>query len=451
LGRGSDQGAVAETFAAASAFRLRYDHEAGRWFRWDRVRWRRDDQQETFHEIAAFAKAHAAVLEKPRDRIAARRAAFAGGVERLARADPLLRTTGALWDADPFLLGTPGGTVDLRSGELRAADPGDYITRLAAVAPDMAARHPIWTAFLEEATGEDEGLQRFLQAFAGYCLSGLTREHVFAFLYGSGGNGESVFADTLRDVLGDYGAVADMATFTAAALDRHSTELAALRGARLLTASETGEARTWDEARIKALTGGDPITARVMRGDPFTYRPQFKLLFLRNAKPALRSVDEAMRRRIRVVPFTRRPREVDPELGEKLKAEAPAILAWAIRGAFDWQELGLWSPPAVRAASDEYLSDEDVRAAWCGECCERRADAFTTSAALFASWKTFAEARGERPGTAKRLGNALSQMGFEPATTRQGGNVVRGWNGVRLLDESVTHRAPVTDETGEWI
>src|SRR6266850_943776 len=138
-----------------------------------------------------------------------------------------------------------------------------------------------------------------------------------------------------------------METFTASLNDRHPTDLAMLRGARLVTASETEEGRAWAEARIKQLTGGDRIAARFMRQDFFQYSPEFKLLVIGNHKPTLHNVDDAARRRFNIVPFIFKPAKPDHKLEQKLLAEAPAILQWMIDGCLDWQNNGLIRPAVV--------------------------------------------------------------------------------------------------------
>jgi putative DNA primase/helicase len=173
---------------------------------------------------------------------------------------------------------------------------------------------------------------------------------VFVFAYGTGANGKSTFIGTIQKIFGDYATVADMATFLASNNDRHPTELAKLSGARLVIATETQPGRAWDEAKIKAITGGEKQTARFMRQDFFDFDPTFKLFISGNHKPRLRNVDEAMRRRMLLVPFTVEiPKaERDPKLMEKLRAEWPAILRWALNGCLEWQRIGL-APPGRNA------------------------------------------------------------------------------------------------------
>ena len=155
---------------------------------------------------------------------------------------------------------------------------------MTAVAPAKTATCPRWLQFLDETTGSDAELVRFLQQWCGYSLTGITREHALVFVFGGGGNGKSVFLNTVTGALADY-AVTAMQTFTASHSDQHPTDLAMLRGARLVTVSETEEGKAWAEARIKQLTGGDPISARFMRQDFFTFTPEFKLTIIGNHKP----------------------------------------------------------------------------------------------------------------------------------------------------------------------
>jgi len=262
-------------------------------------------------------------------------------------------------------------TFDLHTGVSRAPDPLDYITKKTACRCAPAGTpHPLWSEFLERVTDGSAELQEFLQRYVGYCCTGYTSEHVFVFAYGTGANGKSTFINTIAGIFGDYATVADMSTFMASNTEHHPTDLAKLRGARLVVAQETQGGRRWDEAKIKALTGGDKITARFMRQDFFDFVPTFKLFICGNHKPRLSSVDEAMRRRLLLVPFTVQIplAERDPRLPEKLKAEWPAILRWCIDGCLEWQRVGLAPPPIVRDATEEYFAGQDMLQQWLEDC-----------------------------------------------------------------------------------
>jgi putative DNA primase/helicase len=271
----------------------------------------------------------------------------------------------------------------------------------------------------------------------GYGLTGLTREHALFFGHGTGANGKSVLLSTVAGIMGDYHRTAPIETFTASNGDRHPTDLAGLRGARLVTATETEQGRRWAESRIKVLTGGDTVSARFMRQDFFDYKPAFKLFIAGNHKPSLRSVDEAIRRRFHLIPFavTIPPEERDGDLAEKFKAEWPGILAWMIEGAFEWKTEGLAPPRAVVDATAAYLEAEDSVAAWIDDRCERQPSAWERSSALFASWKQWAEASGEHAGSAKRFSQTLESRGFVSHRLARGA----GFDGLRLLTETTEH------------
>jgi putative DNA primase/helicase len=192
-------------------------------------------------------------------------------------------------------------TVELRTGESREYRREDYISKVGGCPIDRDCPIPLWMKFLARITADDDELQTYLKRAAGYCLTGITREHVMFFLYGTGANGKGVFLNTLSAIWGDYAAVAPMEMFCESRNDRHPTELAFLCGVRLVIAQETERNQRWAESKIKTLTGGDPITARYMRQDFFTFAPQFKLMIAGNHKPSLHGVDEAIRRRLHLI------------------------------------------------------------------------------------------------------------------------------------------------------
>lgn len=404
--------ALALKYADEHANDLRYVATWNKWLIWNGQRWKSDDTRETFSYSRATCRQAAAVASSDQKRIASARTRAA--IVALAGEDRRLAATVDQWDADHWLLNTPAGVIDLRNGKIRDPAPSDYMTKVTAAAPDGGC--PLWDKFLHRVTGGDKELAGFLQRVAGYALTGLTHEHALFFFHGLGANGKSVFLNTISGILGDYHRTAPIEVFTASLHDRHPTELAGLRGARLVTAIETEEGRAWAESRIKALTGGDPISARFMRQDFFEYVPQFKLMIAGNHRPGLRSVDEAMRRRIHLIPFsTRIPlAERDLELAEKLKEEWPGILNWMIKGCLQWQKSGLTPPESVAAATNDYLESEDTLKNWLEECCRIDGNEWTPTGALFASWQQWAEASGEYVGSIRRFSPKLVAHGFKP-------------------------------------
>jgi putative DNA primase/helicase len=415
-------------FARRHVGQLLFDHDAGRWLRWTGSHWRIETTKIAFDWARALARELSA-NETPKARLHLSKVSFATGVERFAQADRAFAVTSDGWDSDPWLLATPSGTVDLKTGLLRSARPDDRITKVAAAEPAPTVDCPRFLQFMDEATGGDVDLIRFLQQWCGYCLTGVTREHALVFLHGGGGEGKTTFVNATAGAIGAYATVAAMDTFIASYGDRHPTDLAMLRGARLVTASETEEGRAWAESKIKQLTGGDQITARFMRQDFFTFTPTFKLTILGNHRPVLRNVDDAARRRFNIVPFTRKPANPDPHLEAKLRAEWPGILRWMIEGCLGWQTTGLIRSKAVLAATNEYFSDEDVFGQWLAdECDAERGNPHKVekSSDLFSSWTDYATKAGEKAGSAKAFGSQMMRHGFEPYRHWKDGRTYRG-------------------------
>lgn len=395
--------ALALRFADRHATNLRYVAEWDQWFFFDGRRWQEDKTLTNIRfarEVCRLAAAECCNMPTG-TKVGSSATVYA--VQRLARADKRIAATVDQWDSDPFLLNTPDFLIDLRTGKPRERTSLDYCTKMTAVSP--GGHCPVWLQFLAKIFAANEELIEYVQRLAGYALTGSTEEHALFFCYGTGANGKSTMLNALAGVIGDYSAVASLDTFTASHNDRHPTELAVLRGARMVTASETEEGRRWAEARIKAITGGDPITARRMRRDPFTFKPQLKLVMAGNHKPGLGSVDEAIRRRFHLIPFefTVPEKERDPGLAEKLHAEWPGILAWMIQGCLKWRSQKLNAPAAVTQATDTYLESEDALGQWLEEFSEKGAQFWEASSALYASWKSWADKAGKISWLTKAL------------------------------------------------
>lgn len=389
---------------------LRYVAKWGKWMLRRPAVWIPDDTLAAFNMARAICREASAEVNKERIAAMVASAKTVAAVEKLAKADRRHAATVDQWDADPWLLNTPGGVVDLRTRTMRRHRPDDYLTKITAVTPNGEC--PLWLKFLGRVTGGDADLISYLQRVCGYALTGITRDHAMFFAYGTGRNGKGVFLNTVTAIMGDYAVTADPDTFTATGTGKHLSVLARLQGARLVVAQETEQGVPWAEARIKKLTGGDPITANYMRQDPFTFDPQFKLFMGGNHKPALKAVDEAIKARFNLVPFevTIPKEERDPELSDKLKAEWPGILRWMIDGCMAWQREGLSSPGAVQAATDSYMGDEDTTAIWLAECCKAIGYGWTETSKLFTNWSTWAKAAGEQPGTMKAFSQELGPV-----------------------------------------
>ena len=249
--------ALALRFSRKCEGELRYVAGWGRWMCWDGTRWREDNTLTVFDRCRAICRCASTECGDTKERAAMKIASAqtVAAIERLARADRRHATVVEQFDADPMVLNTPGGTVDLRTGELHGHERQQYLTKVTAAAPGRNC--PLWRSFLHRVTDGDSELQAFLQRVIGYCLTGSTREHALFFLYGTGANGKSVFLSTIAGLLGDYAKSAPASAFTASNTEQHPTDVAGLRGARFVTATETEDGRWWAEAKIKNLTGGD--------------------------------------------------------------------------------------------------------------------------------------------------------------------------------------------------
>jgi len=425
---GTEDG-LAAVFTRRNGDNWRYVATWGRWLSWTGRRWSEDQVLQVHHVIRGICRAAASRADTPRLKAKLASASTIAAVERIARSDPRHASTVDEWDADIWLLNTVDGVVNLKSGAVRAHLGEDRMTKITTATP--RGECPLWLSFLDQVTGGDTELQGYLQRVVGYCLTGSTQEHAMFFLYGTGSNGKSVFVNTLVTILGDYAANAPMETFMDNRTERHPTDLAGLRGARLVTATETEQGRRWNESRIKEITGGDRITARFMHKDNFTYPPTYKLVMSGNHKPAIRNVDEAMRRRMHLIPFeVTIPRDKrDRQLQDKLLKERDGILAWALSGCMHWQRTGLSPPQTVQDATSEYFEAEDAIGRWIEDRCVISSNAKSLTAELFNDWKQWADEAGEFVGSQRRFSDLLITRGIEKWRNTIG---LRGFRGIGL-------------------
>lgn len=261
---------------------LRYVAKWGQWLIFDGTKWDVDETLKTFSMARQICRVAARQVNKPKSLSRAIASAKTrNAVVTLASSDRRHAATVDQWDRDPWLLNTPGGVVDLRTGNLREHRADDYMTKMTAVTPDANCPIPLWRAFLKRITANDTELEEFIKRALGYGLTGIIREHAMFFCYGEGANGKGVLTNTVSKVFADYATASTFETFAAskAGHDRHPAELADLQGARLVTVPETEKGRHWNETRIKEITGGDKIKARRMRQDFFEFYPVLKPWF----------------------------------------------------------------------------------------------------------------------------------------------------------------------------
>jgi P4 family phage/plasmid primase-like protien len=425
---------VAQGFAIRYANRFRFCHGPDVWYIWNRTRWRLDDTLRTFHTIRTFTRDVAATADKVPATMG--KAAFVAGVERLVCSHPAFAMIPDKWDTDPWLAGTPEGTVDLQTGELRKARREDYITKHLLVAPaPRGAPAPLWDGFLLEAMGGDEEVIRYLYRMLGYCLTGDVREEAMFFLQGHGGHGKGTFLRVIGHIYGDYARSSHINTFVETRNEQHTQELARLAGSRLVTASEPESGASWRWARIKELTGHErPLTARMMYKSDVEFEVTFKLMFVGNYKPKLPATDSATARRLNLILFDHKPKVVDNTLKDRLVAEYPAILRRMIDGCLDWQRQGLKPPEAIRDATAGYLAEHGLRQRWIWECCVLEADATVATGELYASWDQYCRAAGLATESQNAFSRALRRLrlGIHNQKHMPGDNDSRGFHGIRL-------------------
>jgi putative DNA primase/helicase len=430
----------AELFAMEHADTLKFVPGIG-WLGYDGTRWKRDDDG----RAARCARATVCTLWERARQIAdtdKRKQAYKHAIHsesaraqaamvRLALSDEKLIVRVDQLDTDPFLLAVANGTMDLRTGQLRAHRREDYITRLAPVEYDAAGTCPTWLAFLARIFDADDELIPYVQRCVGYTLTGDIREQVLFIPHGDGANGKSVFVETLAALLGEHAASADAATFTANRGWGIPNDLARLRGVRFVRATETEEGVTLARQLVKRVTGGDTVAARFLYGEWFEFTPAFKLWLVTNHLPAIPGEDRATWRRIRVVPFKVRirPDEQDRQLLAKLRAERPGILNWALDGCLEWQRDGLGMPDAVADASADYRTEQDTVERFLSECCHASADATVGLTVLRGAYEAFCRKERVPPVTTRAWPKALSDRGFTQGKTGPRG---RYWIGLEL-------------------
>lgn len=432
--------ANAKRFAADHGRRVRFTIERG-WFSWDGRRWAPDEKAVA---VQALAKQTALALfdeirNSPDQKLAfahARRSQSRQAIDAmvyLARSEPGIPARLTDFDADPMAFNCANGTLDLRTGKLRPHDPLDLITAMSPVVYDADATCKLFDVFLRQILNGDEALVAYLQRVIGYLLTGLTIEQVLHFFHGLGANGKSTLCEIILAIMGDYAIVCAPELVIA---KRHAgipNDIARLRGVRVALMNETSQGSRFDEAKLKDLTGGDSLTGRFLHQEFFDFRPSHKLIIRGNHKPAITGTDEGIWRRLRLVPFTVQipGAEQDKHLVEKLRAELPGILRWAVEGCLQWQREGLRPPACVLDAGDVYRAESDTLGRFIEERCEARSLAQIKSSAFFAAYQDFCQRAGERWIPARDLPMEMQRRGFEH---KRGGQGVRLYLGIELRE-----------------
>jgi putative DNA primase/helicase len=399
-----DTGA-AEAFADRFGDRVRYDHTKEQWLIWNGHHWKPDSTE----DVMVLAQRHVRMWQQEAMRavtypqrhalvkflLQLDKRAQLESMMRAARWHPRMKTNGTEWDRDPWLLGVENGVIDLRTGIMRDGRREDLITQQAGTSYDPDAPCERWTKFLDEVFEGDAALIDYMHRALGYSLTGDMREQVFFMALGTGANGKSILLDTLEYVWGTYGHRANMRIFIGAG-DTEKFHLADLAGRRLIFAAETKPNTRMNEHVVKNFTGGETQSAERKFGHPFTFKPVGKIWLGVNHQPKVMDDSFGFWRRVRLVPFNRTFTGTDEDRGlrDKLKAEAPGILAWAVRGCQSWIANGLATPQSVMSATDAYQAEEDPLSEFFATRCDFEPGESSTFTAIYAAYSSWAEDQG---------------------------------------------------------
>lgn len=364
------------------------------WLVAENGRWVPDDNLTLHREAKRLCKEVADSLENQNRAARIASNSTVNALVSLLRSEPEIVTPVSAWDHDPMVLNTPGGAIDLRTGQ--AVPAGGMYRQVTAIAPERMAT-PVWDRFLQQVFLEDAATIEFVQRLAGYSFTGSTQEQKMFFLYGTGSNGKSVLLNVLREIAGCYSAVFDIKGLMQTKQEPHPEMKAQLAGKRVAVSNELPQNARWDDAKVKELTGSDAISARFMMKDSFSFTPSHTHIVSANFRPRLSGDDDAMARRMVLVPFEAKfegPAK-DPLLPEKLRAEYAGILQWVIDGAGKWHADGLGIPEKTAAASAEYMEDMNDLQNWLDECCTVAPNVQTPSSLLYKDFREWKESRGE--------------------------------------------------------
>ncbi len=450
----ADQGrtelANARRFAATFGEDVRFCHAWRTWLTWDGTRWKIDDDgavqrmgtnvaDSLWYEVAKY---------HTKDSIE-----FAGKTSKASGINAMLKLAASMrpicvdkLDANHWLLNCPNGTVDLRTGELGPYRREDNITKLCPTNFNADAETYSFDHFLDGVFGGNATLIGFLQRLFGYCLTGDVREQCLPVFHGSGANGKSTLLTAIQDALGiDYSTTAPPSLLMEKKTPAHPTELAGLFGKRLVVAQETNQGARLAESTVKQLTGGDRVSARLMREDFWEFNPTHKLILCTNHKPRVKGTDHAIWRRLLLIPFANKfwnpakgesgPDELrqDKGLPAKLKAEAEGILAWMVQGCLAWQRDGLQVPDIVRAATEVYRSASDIVGRFVTECCLTIPSERVKFSVLYLALESWCEDAGDSVPSRRFVGEWLRDAEF-----RDHSNNGRWYLGIAIKTETAT-------------
>ena len=445
----------AERFVAQHGDRVRYCPELNCWFVYVDGQWIQDTGKLTFlmakdtiNSIREEAKRDGLSAEDKKKIIAhVDKSSSKGRIKAildLSQWENGITVDIGQLDADPWLLNCKNGTLNLNTKELQRHNPTDLITKMVQVPYDPEANCPEWDAFFNKIMDNDQDKIEFLRRSFGYALTGEINEQCLFVFHGPGANGKSTLTEIIRDLLGGYA----MHTTSDSLLHSKSSpirnDIARLNGARFVSAVEIGMGKKLDESLIKQLTGGDQVTARFLYNEYFEYKPGFKLFIAANHRPEIRGTDNGIWRRIHLIPFkvTIKSEEIDKDLPMKLRQELPGILAWAVRGCYDWQLHGLNPPDSIKAATAEYRDEMDILSGFIEDKCTCQSSDKVQVGDLHEAYKKWSDLVCQETVGKKIFGNLMRQKGF----TQSKSDSIRYWKGIKLNSEVGSDEHKVNSE-----
>src|SRR5215211_2918306 len=445
----------AERFVDTQRDRVMWCHTRKAYLCWDGKRYAWDERGEAVklaHLTARSIFHEAADAESEEEQKVITKWALASQNESrinamLSQAKPYLAVGMEELDRDPWLINCQNGTLDLRTGRVKDHDPADRITKIVPVDYDPDASAPRFKQFLKEAL-VDAAFIEFLKRYSGYTLTGVTRERLLAILYGFGKNGKTTLTELLHEVLGDYARNTDVETLLIKKYQGVGNDVAALKGARFVSAAEVEKGRRLAESKVKQLTGRDTVTARFLFGENFDFKPEFKLWLSTNNKPVIQGTDDAIWDRIRLIPLTQRfdGNKADPKLPDKLRHEIAGVFAWMVEGCLEWQEHGLQEPKTVTDATKQYREEMDTLASFLDEVCVMGSHYRVLAERLYQRYAMWCDNSGERKDPKKAFVARLEERGFERRRETAGVNKGRYiWLGIGFRSDD---EPPEDDDVG---
>ena len=369
-------------------------------------------------------------------------------VEFSAQGPDSLGITGTEWDLLPWALGVQNGVINLGTGQIRDGKPGDHLRAVGPIHYDPAATCPEYEQALMDIFNSNQEMVKFVNRLFGMAIVGINIEHVLIVLCGAGRNGKDVLLSTIGHVLGPAlaGPVQSELLLDQGRLRSSSgpnADIMRLRGLRIAWASETNEGRRLDAGKIKLMTGGGDLVGRAPYARCEISFPQsFTLFLLTNSKPHAPAEDYALWKRLKLIPFEVQfvddPKEMnermrDKHLLDKLKAEAPGILNWLIRGCLEWQRIGLDPPEEVERATMEYRDEEDLLLQFVNDACLTGPEFMAGASELYDHYRKWMLDNGLKPMSGTKFGRKMGER-YHKDKDRGGWN----YQGIGILNNNVT-------------